>query len=320
VTGSSVDAGRALNLVIGLVVIVLTIRVGTTLANRRAGLLAGLVLAVYPPLVVNDVVLLSEPLSLLLLLSLVLALAARRPALAGVATGLLVLTKPSAQAVALIVAIWILWQLGWRRMVRFGVVVALVVAPWIVRNWLQVGSPVLVTSNGFNLAAIYSPQARARGSFVDPVYDPSFSGYRLAQFDEVGWQRTLQHLAVQSIEHHPSQVAGVVARNSAAYFELKPSFNRLPEIEDGRNLDVRRWGLGLYYLVTAWGLVGIALVWREPLTKLLVAIVTYFVLASVLVVAPPRLRAPFDLMCCIGAGIAIDRVVRRWRARAQVSA
>ena len=32
------------------------------------------------------------------------------------------------------------------------------------------GAPVLVTSNGFNAAASYSPQARDTGSFVDAVF------------------------------------------------------------------------------------------------------------------------------------------------------
>ena len=178
------------------------------------------------------------------------------------------------------------------------------------------GSPVLVTSNGFNLAAMYSPAAEARGAFVDPVYDPSFDRLRLAQFDEVGWQRDLQHLAMTNLEAHPLQLASVFARNSAAFFELRPSFNRTAELEDGRNPSFVSSTLPVFYVVTAVGLVGIAVLWRRPrtrsLTTLMIVATAYFTLASLFLVAPPRLRAPLDLLCCLGFGVAIDAALRRW--------
>ena len=144
------------------------------MATRRAGLVAGLAVALYPPLIANDVVPLSEPVSLVLILGLVLALGRRRVVLAGVLCGLLVLARPSAQGVALVVGAWLIWQLGPKRCAQFLMVTGLVIAPWVVRNWVQLGSPVLVTSNGFNEAAMYSPAARQNGAFVDPVCNPAF--------------------------------------------------------------------------------------------------------------------------------------------------
>jgi 4-amino-4-deoxy-L-arabinose transferase-like glycosyltransferase len=319
VFGPSIVAGRLLNLAIGVAVVVMTVAVGEMVANRRAGLIAGLAVALYPPLMANDVALLTEPLSLLLVLSMVLALGRRRPLVAAVLCGLLILARPSAQGIALVVAAWLIWQVGWRTALRFVVIAGLVVVPWVVRNWVQLGSPLLVTSNGFNLAAMYSPAARARGSFVDPVYDPSFDKLRLAQFDEVGWQSQLERIATTSLRQHPSQVVQVFARNAAAFAELRPSFNRDAEIEDGRNLTFRTWTLPVFYLVTVVGLVGVGLRWRDPIMKLLVLMTAYFALVSLVLVAPPRLRAPFDLLCCIGVGIAIDAALRRRRTR-QVTA
>ena len=46
----------------------------------------------------------------------------------------------------------------------------------------------------------------------------------------------------------------------------------------------------------------------------------YFVLTSLFLVAPPRLRAPFDLLCCIGVGIAVDAGLRRRHRSDQVMA
>ena len=315
-TGSSLVAGRLLSVALGLGVVALTMRFGRDVASRRAGVIAGVVVALYPPLLANDTVLLTEPLSLLIMLAMLLTLHRRRALLGAVLCGLLVLARPSAQGVVVVVAAWVLWQTGWKRALSFVAVVGLVIAPWVVRNWIQLGSPVLVTSNGFNLAAMYSPAARAHGSFVDPVYDPSFDDLRLAQFDEVGWQSDLQRIALRSIRTHPSQVPKVLARNAAAIFELRPSFNRSAEAEDGRNLDFRTWTLPLFYAVTIVGVVGVAQRWREPTVLLLVLVAGCFTVTSLLLVAPPRLRAPFDLMCAIGCGLAVDLWFdRRRRAR-----
>jgi 4-amino-4-deoxy-L-arabinose transferase-like glycosyltransferase len=310
-TGSSLVAGRVLSIMLGLGVVVLTMRFGRAVATRRAGLVAGLIVAVYPPLLANDTVLLAESVSLLLLLAVLLALHRRRILAGGALCGLLILARPSAQGVAVVVAAWVLWQVGWRRALAFLAVVGLVVAPWVVRNWVQLGSPVLVTSNGFNLAAMYSPAARQQGGFVDPVFDRRFGAYRLAQFDEVGWQRDLQRLALDSLRHHPSQVPKVVARNASAFFEVQPGANRVAEIKDGRNLTFRTWMLPLFYAVTVLGLIGVVRRWREPAVLLLMLIAGYFTATSLVLVAPPRLRAPFDLMCCIGCGLLADAYLRR---------
>ncbi len=136
---------------------------------------AGIAVGVYPPILANDVVLLSEPLSLVLLLAMILLLVRNRPAWAGVACGLLVLTRPSAQLLVIVVAAWLVWRAGWRAAARFGVVSIAVVAPWVVRNWVVVGTPMVVTSNGFNLVSVYSAEAQATGGFANAVFDDRFT-------------------------------------------------------------------------------------------------------------------------------------------------
>ena len=81
----------------------------------RAALVTGLLVAVYPPLLANDTFLLTEPLSFLLMLGCSTSSTAHRWAWAGVACGLLMLSRPSAQFIVVVVAVWVLWQLGWKR-------------------------------------------------------------------------------------------------------------------------------------------------------------------------------------------------------------
>lgn len=315
VLGSHVMVGRALNLAIGLVVVVLVFLLAERLGGRIAGLVGGTVAAVYPPLIANDVALLTEPLSLALLLGMLLAFAYRNWWVGAGLLGLLVLARPSAQYLVLVVAIWILWQFGWKRALGLLGIVAVVISPWVIRNWVQLGSPVMVTSNGFNWAAVYSPQAEEHGGFVDPSRYAGFDEYRLLQQDEVAWQRSLQDLAFANLRRHPSQVAWVVQQNAMAYFEIDPSRNRGAELLDGRNVDFREATLPLFYVVTTLGLIGLAVNWRKPLVILVLGIMAYFVGTSLVLIAAPRLRAPVDVLCCLGVGLFASWISTRYASR-----
>ena len=153
VTGPSIGVAQAVNVTIGTLVVVLGAVLAARLGGRWAGVATGVVLAGYPPLLANDTTVLTEPLSLLLLVVLGLALcgdvwrrgSARRGwrdpgmVVAGVATGLLTLSRPSAQGLAVVLVAWIWWRVGWRRAVLFAGITALVVLPWLVRNQVRWG-------------------------------------------------------------------------------------------------------------------------------------------------------------------------------------
>jgi len=320
VFGAHVVVGRVFSLVLGLGVVLLAYLLVLRIAGWRAAIVTGLLVAVYPPLLANDTFLLTEPLSLLLMLAMLLMLDRHRWVWAGAFCGLLVLSRPSAQFIVVVVAAWVLWQVGWKRALTFVGVTALLVVPWVLRNWIQVGEPVLVSSNGFNLAASYSPQAKESNTFVDPVFDERFAGYRLVMFNEAEWDQAMQDLAIQSLKDDPGQVFRVIGRNTEQYFELDPSLNVNPETSDGRNLAFRDRTLWTFYVVTLVGLFGLVVRVRQPTVLLVLAIAAYFTVSSLVLVAPPRVRAPFDLCCCIGVGLAVDWVWRRIEARRRSTA
>jgi len=303
-----VGAGRALSLVFGLIAIALVYLLVRRISTPRAGLVAGLCMALYPPLLANDTVLLTESLSLALLAGMLLALVVRRWPLAAVLCGMLILTRASAQYLMFPLALWVLWQLGWKRALGFLAIVAAVLSPWFIRNQIQLGSPYFVTSNGFNLAGTYSPASRESQRFVDPVVDDRFKKFRLAQFDEADWQDQLQSFAIDDLKSHPTQVPGVLFRNAQHLFEFTPAFNEWAENADGRNIDFRNATLPLFYVVTVVGLFGLVVSRRESSVALIGAVAAYFVLGSLVLVSPPRLRSPFDMCCCIGVGLAVQWV------------
>jgi 4-amino-4-deoxy-L-arabinose transferase-like glycosyltransferase len=303
--GSDPVAGRVFGVIIGVAVVLAVFWVVKRHGSRTAGLVAAGLVAVFPPLIANDIVTLTEGLSLLLIVLLLDAAIRRRWALTGLLCGLLTLARPSAQFLIVLVAIWFLFKLDWKRAAASAGICVLLVTPWVVRNAVVLDRPVLVTSNGFNLAAMYSQEAQDLGAFIDPAYHPNYEDVRLLQFDEGRWDAELQRRGLRNLREDPSQLLQVSGRNLTAYFELDPSANENPEWLDGRNLTVRTWALPFFYVVAVLGIVGLWRARRTELALLSALVACYFTLASLVFVAPPRLRAPVDLVFCIGVGLLV---------------
>ncbi len=310
-TGPTLGAAQAMNVALGTGVVVLAALVARRLGGCLAGLLTGLLVAVYPPLVFNDGVPLSEPLGLALLLVTLLLLMQRRTALAGVAIGLLTLTRPSGQFAAVVLAGWVLWRLGWRPALSYLACLALVVSPWMVRNWARLGSPVLVTSTGFTLNAVYSPEAKATGGFVDAVFSPRFAELRADIRNEVELDAALRRHATESLAEDPGYVLQVMRRNVGSMFELQPDRNHVAETLDGRNLRIRALSLPLVWLVLVAGTAGMWVLRRRSGIGPLVLAAWVFSAASLVTVTAPRLRAPLDVACCVATGGGMAEIARR---------
>jgi 4-amino-4-deoxy-L-arabinose transferase-like glycosyltransferase len=336
VFGDHIATAQALNIVIGSVVVVVVGVITSRLGGRRAAWVAATLAAVYPPLLANDAVPLSEATGLLTLLLGIWALLANRLCWAGVAFGLLVLTRPSAQLLVPVLAL-VLWrQIGVRRAAAFLAVAVVVVTPWVIRNETIYHQPVIVTSNGFNLAAIYSPPALQTGRFDDPIFDPRFApvlnyAHSLANLNEAALDNTLRDEGLQGIRDHPGRVPGIIALNMRELVDETWRLNAAAERSDGRPLGLRHLTLPLVWIVELTGLYGLIQLARQarqqhqaarrtpsPTSErhlgggILPLIAAYFFLASVATVAVPRLRTPIDELMIIAIGLlASTRAARR---------
>lgn len=320
--GDALWPARLLQAVLGSVVAVLAGVLTARIGGRRAGLLAGGAVALYPPLLANDTVTLTEPLALGLLLAAVLLIDEGRWAAAGVAGGLLLLARPNGYLVILLLAGWAALRLDLRRGAALAAIAALVLFPWLVRNQVQVGTWRPTTSDGFTMSAIYGLPSQEAGHFVDPVWSPAYGDleHRLARYDEAAWNDLLTQEAIDAVRDNPSYVRYIVERNFRGYFELSPYLNTFPEVSDGRHMGFREATLPLFGVVT---LVGLAGAWRyrhDDRIRVLALVVAQYVVLSLVLVAPPRLRTPFDLLCCIGAGLLLAEVAAWWSARRRPTA
>ena len=334
--GVHLAVAQALNVILGSGVVVVIAIVTTRIGGRRAGLVAAGLATIYPPLLANDGVPLSEPLGLLAMLAAIWALLAGRPGWAGIAAGLLVLTRPSAQLIVPLLAL-VLWrQVGLRRAVGFAVVAVVVVTPWVIRNESIFHRPLLVTSNGFNLAAIYSPVALKAGQFVDPVFDTRFAsvrnfGHSYVNLNEANLDSAFRREGFKGIREHPGQVPSVIWLNTRRLVDETWSLNDGPERQDGRPIGLRHATLPLVWLVEIVGLVGLIRMARQALETqrdyqehsredgrlgqgVIPLIALYFFLVSILTVSVPRLRAPVDALLLIAIGVLADQLWQRRRS------
>jgi 4-amino-4-deoxy-L-arabinose transferase-like glycosyltransferase len=312
--GDALWPARLFQAVLGSVVVVLAGVVTARIGGRRAGYLAAGLVAVHPALLANDTVTLTEPLALGLLLAAVLLVDDRRWIWAGVAGGLLLLTRPNGYLAILVLAWWAARSIGWRPAVGLAAISGLVLAPWLVRNHEQVGTWRTTTSDGFTMAAVYGVPAQEVGHFIDPTVAPEYADleHRLVRFDEAAWNDMLLAEAIEGLRDNPGHVVHTFQRNARGYFEISPSLNRYPEVNDGRHMGFRRVTMPIYWLVTTLGLVGLVRHRQHRLIGVLALLVGQFVVLSLLLVAPPRLRAPFDLLCCIGAGLLLAQLAAWW--------
>jgi 4-amino-4-deoxy-L-arabinose transferase-like glycosyltransferase len=315
ITGPKLGAAQALNVALGTGVVVLAALLAWRMAGPRAGVVTGMLAAVYPPLVFNDGLPLSEPLGLLLLVATVLLLVDGRAVWAGVTSGLLLLTRPSAQLFVLVLALWVGWRLGWKRATLFVACAALVVTPWLVRNWVRLGTPVLVTSNGFNLNAIYSPETKATGGFVDGFFDPRFARLRAGIRNEAKLDAALRRHALAEIRRDPVHVLRIAPGGFQNILEPEPGRNDVALVNDGRNVELQALSVPFAWYVLVTGVVGLFMLRHRPGIGPLALAAVLFTALSAVTVAAPRMRAPLDVACCVGVGGLGAELASRWEAR-----
>lgn len=226
--GSNLLLPRLVGIAMGAATAVLAYHLSSLIAGRRAGLIAGLLLAFHPVAAFHSVEISTHQLAALTLLLPMWHLARgridlRRSVMSGALIGVAFLARPTSWMLLPLVGAWILLKQRSARLVLGLLAGALLVsAPWVLRNTVSMGQPLFFTTNGgrnlweFNnqkLAPEYSwSEPRASRWMYDPIRDkyrealkkqecmpfPSFS-------DEPEWQRdkVLTHRFLCFIQANP---------------------------------------------------------------------------------------------------------------------
>lgn len=181
VAGPSVMAAKVLNVLLGLVAVYLTYCLGARLFRSHAvGLISAVLMALHPTWVMYSGIVASEPLFTATMLGGALAaLNARgdptRLLVSGLLFGAAVYTRPQAIVIPLIVLVCAyFWDDDtprsfwfWKATAKVYLVIALVLSPWLIRNYLVYDRFVFVSTNGGDNLLIGN-NAKATGRYMSP--------------------------------------------------------------------------------------------------------------------------------------------------------
>jgi 4-amino-4-deoxy-L-arabinose transferase-like glycosyltransferase len=326
---TSLLAHRLVGCLIGAAVVTVIGLLGRRVGGEGVGLLSAAIAAVYPTLVAADGSLMSETLyGLWVAVALLLAYRLlERPgvgvaAALGAVIGLAALTRGEAVLFVLVLAIPIAWRGGrggrTLRIVATVAATALVIAPWAVRNWIELDRPILISTNESTLVA---------GANCDQTYSgPDLGFWRLdciserepglneAEQAEI-WRREGRGYA----EDHLGRLIAVVAPVRLLRTWDLYQTRRQARFAEGRSLRVTQVGVAVYFVLVVLAAWGAVLLYRQraPLLVLLAPFVVVCV-SSAAGFGLPRFRQAAEIPIVVLAAVAVSELLRR-RSQARTS-
>ncbi|MCH8851165.1 MAG: glycosyltransferase family 39 protein [Planctomycetes bacterium] len=226
--GDDMAATRVLHVLLGLGEVLGVYYLASRLWDRRAGLLAAAMMALFPSHIFFTTLLMREPVFsplLVGLLCLAVAWTLRGNAKAwqliflGVAAAFMMLMRfETVPIIAVIVLSWVVVHRSWRRVATYTALLVLGMAallvPWIVRNAVQVGSPVITTGGWVLLVGSHHPDSAGYPTPLSLQYDVIYHNLpqpeRALHVDSVARRDAINY----AIHHIPRELSLVPDRLS----------------------------------------------------------------------------------------------------------
>ena len=185
------------------------------IAPAPAAVLAGLACALYPTMIYYSLWIFSEPYFIpMLLLSLLLTTYAaesprpRSALVAGLAWGVTTMTRPHGLPMAALVTIYLAWRSSWRHAALLALGVVAIMTPWVVRNQMVLGHPVLLaTESGETFLGSNNPYVYRNpkwyGMWVYPASIPEYRERLRFIQDEVRRSAVQNAIALDYLKRNP---------------------------------------------------------------------------------------------------------------------
>ncbi|MGD0345858.1 MAG: hypothetical protein ABSA85_03825 [Terracidiphilus sp.] len=287
----------------------------------HAATLAAAITALYPYYVIHDTALEETGLFTFLTLGSVLLLRktaqTKKPALAagaGLLLGLDVLTRTAIAPFALLAPLWLVGQKRTRSGVICAFLLALTVAPWLIRNYVLTGVPTLSTETGIELwngnngfLFRHYPQEssdRSKTDALNALSLPDQQDFERVENNEELANRWFFHKALEYMRAHPTQTIIDGFRKIAAGFYWLPSPRR------GRMADlVYALSYGPVMLLGLWGMGRRRNCWRED--SLIYVLFATFIVVTAVFWAHTSHRAYLDVYWIVFAAGALAEMGAR---------
>ena len=309
---------------LGAVTVALVGVIARRLAGDAAGLAAAGIAAVYPPLVMNDSVLLSESLTgptiaacLLAALHLRERPGAGRALLLGALIGVAALNRSEAILLVLLLGVpAVLPARSVRLAALLCLATALAIAPWVIRNAVTFDRSTFLTTGDGSVLRGANCDLAYRGQRTGDWDFRCLAGYRVARDESIlaaRWRDEALDYARDNLGRVPVVVAARIGRSFSLYPSPGRQVNELDFIEDRPRTLV--WiGLAAYAAVVALSVAGIAAL-REhlDLVAIVLAPVALVVLTSAAGYGSWRFRQPAEVSFVVLAGIGLTWMMGRRR-------
>ncbi|MBI5877781.1 MAG: glycosyltransferase family 39 protein [Chloroflexi bacterium] len=320
VTGHHPLAARLIQALLSGGIAWLLYRLGTTLFDRRTGLAAAAAFALYAYWIFFNAALMTQTFYVMCLLSALLAVLQlrERPSMRGwvwlgLSLGLGALFRQTLILFAPVLVLWLAWdgraripRTAWltRDLVRgaavAAVIVALMILPWTVRNYLAYDDFLLLNSNGGYW--FYASNHPIHGTNFDPSAAPPIPA-ALVGLSEPAIDRALFREGLNEIAADPGRFVLLSLNRTKDYFWLVPSDQSSP-ISNAARL----FSFALYLPFMLLGLWLSRKNWRACLPLYLyIGFDTVLHLATW---AAPRYRLPSDALLMVFVGLSLRRFIR----------
>lgn len=273
--------------------------------GAEAGLMAGILWALYPPYVYYSAFAMGETahFAMLMISSMYVLAAGRgesRGLLAGISTGVFFLIRATAFFLIPFQLVYLAWRKQWRALLFYSAGFILAVSPWLIRNWISMGEPVLMPTKGaLNLLTRNDPSILAiEGIYVpdnivvnntDLLVYPSVDSIP----GELARSRALGQAGKTYVLSNPRLMAWLVWNRAIGF--LSPG---------GSTLGVRGKAAGLViYPLLLFGVIGL---WRNrshPEAVFFFALFILYLLVHAMAHGGVRYRLPVDAVFLIGISL-----------------
>ncbi len=313
---------------IGTAIVGLIALIALQLWGRRTALVAGAIAGVYPPLIQAGTSLLTEPLFIAMVLAAIAAVLRYRLsdprlcwlAVAGACAGFAALTRGNGLAVVVALAFgaWdVRPRLSLRSLARpalLAVCAGLVIAPWTIRNAIELDAFVPVTDQaGIAIGGQYNDVAKVNDwSWVGPWGVPAFADlYEGEPLGEVELGRQLTDRGFDYALDNPGAVVSVAFNNTLRLLSLHDpiDFERTsaPVVGQPRGLAVA--GVIAFWALALVAMAATATAAARQIPEFIWLYVALLIASIIFVAGSARYRAPLEPIVVLLAAAGIERAL-----------
>ena len=331
ITGST--GHMLVSTLIGAATIAVTAYAGKEIAGKRVGLIAAVLVCIYPNVWAPDGMLLSETVAILTV-AVTILLAYRfwhrptlwRAALLGVSVGLAAMSRSELLLLAVLVVVPLILiartvplkrRIGW--LFASGAACMLTLAPWVGFNLTRFDHPVLLSA-GYEITLstatcdlTYYGEFTGYWNILCPVGVLEANGIDSRGMDQSELAKLFRDESLEYIGNHKSRLPYVIlarwGRITGLYKPLQQV--RLDVFPEGRSLWVARGAMAGWYIVAPLAIAG-ALVLRRrriPVFPLLGPPIVVWI-AVTITFATTRYRASAEGAICLLAAVGVDALIR----------